>query len=101
MRSYKVFISGRVTGLPWEEAVKNFERGKKMLLQNTYDPVSPLDHVKEGATPKEAMKICYDLLFPCDGILLLNDHKFSEGSNLEEKTARYCGLMIFYEDDLI
>ena len=101
MRSYKVFISGRVTDLPREEATRNFERGKKILLQNTYDYFNPLEAVPYSASPAQAMKICFDALFKCDAILLLNDHKFSEGSKLEEALARYCKKMIFYEDDLI
>lgn len=97
----KIFISGRVAGLPRAEAVRNFERGVKMLMQNTYDFVNPLNIVPEGATDREAMKVLLPLLCDCDGILLLNDSKFSGGSHTEETVAKYCGLQIFYEDDLI
>jgi hypothetical protein len=102
MRSFKVFISGRVTGLPRADAVRNFERGKKMLLQNGYDFINPVDLVPEGADQGEAMTILCPLLTAkaCDAILLLNDSKFSEGSQIEEMLARYCGKQIFYEDDL-
>jgi hypothetical protein len=100
MRSTKLFISGRVTGLPRPEAVKNFERGKRLCRENTYDSVNPLEVVPEGATNKEAMKILLPMLMDCDGILLLNDTKFSEGSQVEEEVARFCGLQMFYEDDL-
>jgi hypothetical protein len=101
MRSYKVFISGRVTGLPRAEAERNFERGKKAILQNGYDYISPLDKVPENASECEAMTILLPLLTKeCDAILLLNDSKFSPGSHVEEKVAKYCKKMIFYEDDL-
>jgi hypothetical protein len=101
MRSTKVFISGGISGLRPEEAKRNFERGKRMLLQNTYDYINPLEMVPEGATDKEAMKILLPLLMDCDAILLLSDSKFSKGSHVEETVAQYCGLQIFYEDDLI
>jgi hypothetical protein len=102
MRSSKVFISGRVTGLSREEAMRNFERGKKMLLQNTYDFISPLDIVPEGADNEESMGILLPILVKdCDAILLLSDHKFSPGSRVEETVARYCHKLILYEDDLI
>jgi hypothetical protein len=99
----KVFISGRVAGLPREEAVRNFKRGEKMLISNTFDFINPLEVVPGEATPAEAMTILLPLLTnkDCDGILLLNDNKFSEGSQIEEMLARYCGKQIFYEDDLI
>jgi len=100
MRSTKVFISGRVTGLPRAEAVRNFERGKNLLMQNTYDFVNPLDLVPEGTDNALALKMCLDALFSCDGILLLNDHDFSEGSQIEELVARYWKKEFYYEDDL-
>lgn len=101
MRSLKVFISGKVTGLPRAEAMRNFERGKMLLLQNTFDFVNPLEVVPEGSTDREAMKILLPLLCTCDAILLLSDSKFSGGSHVEETVAKYCKLDIFYEDDLI
>ena len=100
MRSMKVFISGRVTGLPREVAVRNFERGKKICMLNGFNFVSPVDKVPTAATPSQAMKICFNALFDCDAILLLNGHNFSEGSKLEEAVARYCKKKIFDEDDL-
>lgn len=101
MSSMKVFISGRVTGLPREEAKRNFERGKKMLLQNNFEYVNPLYMVSESANNSEAMAILLPVLIKdCDAILLMNDTKFSEGSQIEEKVARYCGKQIIYEEDL-
>jgi hypothetical protein len=100
MGSIKLFISGRVTGLPRAEAIRNFERGRRLCMQNTYLCVNPMDVVPEGSTNKEAMRILLPLLMECDGILLLNDTKFSEGSQVKEAVARYCGLQMFYEDDL-
>ena len=97
----KIFISGRIAGLPREEAVRTFERGKKMLIENTFDFVCPTDLLKEGASDSEAMALLLPLLCKSDGILLLNDSKFSGGSHIEEKLAKYLKKQIFYEDDLI
>lgn len=97
----KIFISGRVNGLPRAEAVRNFERGKQLILNNGWLYVNPLYMVPEGATNAEAMAILLPVLAKdCDGILLMNDHKFSEGSHVEKMTALYCKKAIFYEDDL-
>jgi hypothetical protein len=99
----KIFISGRVTGLLRSEAVRNFERGKKLILQNGWDYINPLDLVPENANEPDSMTILLPLLADksCDGILLLNDSKFSPGSHVEETVARYCKKQFFYEDDLI
>lgn len=99
----KVFISGRVTGLPRKDAEHNFARGEKLLADNNYEFINPLNLVPVGTSNKRAMNTLLPVLTSddCDAILLLNDTKFSEGSQLEEAMARYCGLQILYEDDLI
>ena len=96
----KVYIAGRVTGLPRDEAAKNFDRGMMHLLKNGFGFVNPLDHVPEGASPIEAMNILLPIVTKCDAILMLTDYKFSEGAQIEKQLARYCGLKVFYEDDL-
>lgn len=100
MRSMKVYIAGCVTGLPREEAIKNFERGKMILLKNTHDFVNPIDLVPENSSPGEAMKLCLPAVIDCDAILMLTDYKFSEGAQVEKQLARYCGKKILYEEDL-
>lgn len=69
-------------------------------MDNTFDYVCPVDLVPEGASDSLAMKLLLPLLCDCDGILLLNDSKFSGGSHVEEKLAKYLKKQIFYEDDL-
>jgi hypothetical protein len=96
----RVFISGKVAGLPRETAIRNFERGKKLVLVNGWDFVNPVDLVPEGSTKQYAMKILLPILTECNAILLLHDHQFSEGSQVELTCAKYCKLQIFNEDDL-
>lgn len=107
MRSMKVFISGRVTGLPRAEAVRNFERGKKICMLNGFNFVSPTDVVDENATPREAMRMLIPMLLKCDAILMLNDYRFSEGAQLELAIVKYINtihketvMRIFFEEDL-
>lgn len=101
MRSEKTYIAGKVTGQPDDITRRNFKRGEMLCFNNTFDVVNPLNHVPEGSTPLEAMKICIPLLLECDSILLLNDYTFSEGAQIELMLARYCNLNIYTEDDLI
>jgi hypothetical protein len=97
----KVFISGKVTGVPREKALEKFKRAEMLLMKNTFDYVNPMELVPEGATNSEAMALCLSEVCKCDALLLLSDAKFSEGSKIEEMTAKYCGKQIFNEDDLI
>lgn len=96
----RVFISGRVTGLPYDQVKKKFAAAETLLRASNYNPVSPLHHVNQLAKPREAMKICISLLLECDALLLLADSIYSEGAQIEAQLARYAGLSILIEDDL-
>jgi hypothetical protein len=96
----RVFISGRVTGLPYDQVRQKFLAAENLLRASNHNPVNPLKHVNCLADPREAMKICIPLLLECDAILLLADSIYSEGAQIEAQLARYAGLSIIIEDDL-
>ena len=98
--SQKIYIAGKVTGQPRANTEVNFARGFRLLLAKGYEPVTPLDYVSHLASEGEAMKTLVPLLLDCDGILLLDDWKFSEGAKIEMMLARYAGKMILYEEQL-
>jgi hypothetical protein len=96
----KVYIAGRVSGLPYDQVKAKFSTAETMLRVADFEPVNPLGHVSCQAKPAEAMKILIPLMLECDALLLLNDWEFSEGAQIEAQLARYAGLCIMNEDDL-
>jgi len=96
----RVYIAGRVTGLPYDQVTAKFERAEALLRASNHNPVNPLKHVNGLASPLEAMKICLPLLLDCEAILLLNDYDRSEGAIIEYTLALYVGLHIIDEDEL-
>jgi hypothetical protein len=96
----KVYIAGRVTGLPLEDVKRKFEKAEALARANNWNPVNPIRHVTCKAPPRQAMKTCIPLLLDCDAILLLTDFVFSEGAQIEAQIARYVGIEIINEDDL-
>lgn len=96
----RVFISGRVTGLAYDQVKQKFARTEALLRASNFTPVNPLHHVNSFAKPGEAMKILVPLLLECDAILLLNDWEFSEAAQIEAQLARYAGLNFMNEDNL-
>jgi hypothetical protein len=100
----RVYIAGRVTGLPYEEAKAKFERAEEALRASNFNPVNPLKHVNSLASNRDAMKVCMPLLMDCNAILLLNDYEFSEGAKVELACAQYIArdepFKIMNEDDL-
>lgn len=96
----RVFISGRVSGLPYDQVQKKFAGAEALLKAEGHDTVNPLDQVPPGTGSGAAMKILVPLLLDCDAIYLLADWEFSEGAQIEAQLARYAGISIINEDDL-
>jgi hypothetical protein len=98
--SQKIYIAGKVTGQPRATTETNFARGFRLLIAKGYEPVTPLDYVSHLASSADAMKTLVPLLLDCDGILLLQDWKFSEGARIEMMIAQYAGKQILYEEQI-
>jgi len=95
----KLYISGRIGGLPRHIAEQNFAKAEELLSQNGITAINPLklvpakDLFLSGAINKYAMLKLIPIMLKCDGIVLLNDWQWSEGAKIEEALARYCGLV--------
>jgi hypothetical protein len=96
----RVYIAGRVTGLPHDQVANKFQRAEVLLRASNHIPVNPLKHVNCKADQCTAMKVLIPIMLGCEAILLLNDWEFSEGAKIEVQLARYVGMHIIDEDDL-
>jgi len=96
----KVFISGKVTGLPANLARLYFDQAEKCLTNLGYECVNPMKIVPQNATPAEAMTILLPILTEqCSAIYFLANHIYSEGSKAEEVVARYFHKKILFEEE--
>jgi len=91
----KVYIIGRVTGLPRHEVVSKFEKGEQMVKGMNMHPVNPINLVPEETHWSDAMRICIKALIECDAVLLLPDHESSRGSAMELMIAKNVGMNIW------
>ena len=91
----KVYISGKITGLPANQVRAKFSSAEKHLTSIGYETVNPLDN---GLTPEhtwaEHMIADIRLLFECDAIYLLSDWLDSRGALIEKHIAEILGLKI-------
>lgn len=94
----KVYISGKVTGLPYEEAWMNFQVVEEMLREEGYDVVNPL---KNGLNPDDPwtahMKEDIKLLMGCDAIYMIKGWEESRGSCIEHVISRMIGILVLNE----
>ena len=98
----KIYIAGKVTGLPIESVLKKFATAQMEIEELNFKAVNPIAVVNDWQCEwHTAMKLCIKALMDCDAIVALDDWKDSEGANLELGLAKRLGIIIFYGiDDL-
>lgn len=84
----KVYISGPITGLPYEEVEKAFNEAETRLKEQGYEVVNPLNNgLPRESTWNEHMRADIKLLLDCDVIYMLNGWEYSKGASLEYDLA--------------
>lgn len=95
MKIKKVYISGKITGLPINEAKDNFKNAENKLREKGYEVVNPFNNgLPENSTWMEHMKADIKLLMECDIICLLSNWKDSTGARIECNLAMEMGYKV-------
>lgn len=95
MRKEKVYISGKITGLPIDEAKDNFNNAENKLREKGYEVVNPFNNgLPEKSTWMEHMKADIKLLMECDLICLLSNWVDSKGAKIEFNIAKRMGYKV-------
>ncbi len=88
----KVYISGRITGLPYDEVEMNFNLAENRLKEEGFEVANPLNNgLSANHTWCEHMKADIKLLMECDTIYLLKGYQDSKGAMIEYDLARILG----------
>lgn len=91
----KVYLSGPVTSLPYEEAKKNFSIAQKKLENMGYEVVSPMNNgLFHFDTWVNHMKADIKMLMDCDAIYMLAGWQGSQGAVIELNLAIQLGYKI-------
>jgi hypothetical protein len=90
----KVYISGKITGLPFSEALAKFRRAEIYILEQGDEQFNPMLTFYDNWN--EAMVYCIENLLNCDEILMLHDWKDSKGARIEHFIAETIGMKITY-----
>lgn len=95
----KAYISGQISGLPYDEVAAKFATAEAKLQAQGYETVNPLNNGIPINAPWEihvAMDVI--LLMGCDTIYLLPDWQQSKGATLEKSFAELTGKTMIYEE---
>ena len=97
----RIYISGKVTGLPRKEAVAKFEKTKKELLRLGFDESeiwNPMDHIAPDKGWEDAMEDCFFALETATAIVMQADWIDSKGAQMELERATERGIFFYFED---
>ena len=98
----KIYISGKITGLPFPEVVAKFQSAEELLDELDLVPVNPL---KNGLTKNHAwvehMVRDIEMLLACDAIYMLDNWVDSKGARIEKNIADEVGMDIWFESNII
>lgn len=85
----RIYISGKINGLPPMYSQMLFERAEKQLEAQGYIPVNPWKLPKDGCKAfDDYMMVDLDELRKCDGIYMLANWLESNGAHVEYYFAR-------------
>lgn len=97
----KIYISGKISGLPFTEVVDKFGFHQRLLKIKGYEPVNPL-----VVSPFDSKKQWSDYmvddiaaLIKCDAIYMLKDWGQSRGARVEYLIAKELGLKVFFDGE--
>ncbi|MDT8412684.1 MAG: DUF4406 domain-containing protein [Vicingaceae bacterium] len=89
----KIYIAGKITGLPIPEVEKKFSAAQKEVEAQGLIAINPIEVVGNWECDwKTAMKLCVKALIDCDAILLLPCWMDSKGAMIEQKIASDLGI---------
>lgn len=92
----RIYISGRITGLPYPIAVKRFAVAARRLSDLGHHPVNPIDNgLPRDATWAEHMRADLATLRRCDGVCMLRGWERSRGAQIERRAALKRGMPIY------
>lgn len=96
MKKKKIYIAGKVSGLPSAETSMKFGTHEKKLLTEGHTPIVPLNLCEPGEDWYAAMKKCLREMLLCDEVHMLYDWQSSRGATLEHLVAANLGIKIVY-----
>jgi chromosomal replication initiation ATPase DnaA len=97
----KVYISGKITGLPLSEAEERFKDAEELISALNLTPVNPLKNgLPRDSSWEEHMAKDIELLKQCEAIFMLENWEDSRGAKIEYDFAIGSGKTIMYENQI-
>ena len=96
----KIYVSGKITGIPRDEAAAIFEQARERLLLQGHEPFVPTvlpDYA--DVSHGDYLHVCHAMIDICDAVYVLDNWRTSTGSHEEIQYAADWRKEIIYEDE--
>ncbi|MES2238883.1 MAG: DUF4406 domain-containing protein [Bacteroidota bacterium] len=98
----KIYIAGKVTGLPVTECTMNFGLAQVAIEKLGHEAINPLVVINDWNCPWDlAMRKCIVALMDCDMVLMLDNAGDSPGAKIEWDLAKKLNIPIVYENTFL
>lgn len=96
----KIYIAGKITGLPKTIAAKKFAEAETLIKRTGHRPINPMAIDAWGLEHKRYMSIARNVLCDenTDAIYMLANWQDSPGAQEEHRIAESLKMPIYYED---
>lgn len=97
----KVYISGKITGLNFEQTRAKFQASSDLIESIGMIPVNPMENgLPDNATWEQHMLRDIEMLMGCQAIFMLDDWMDSRGARIEKFIAEQRNMLIFFESNI-
>lgn len=94
----KIYISGKITGLPLDITKRKFDLMEERLKAQGLEVENPFNNeLPSGSTWEQYMLSGIKKLFTCDAILMQDGWQTSKGACIEYDIANRLGLVVIFE----
>lgn len=93
----KIFISGRVSGIKYDTAKKNFAKAERYWKNKGYEVVNPTRLCEKEWSWLRCMAVCLWNLAKCSSAYFMPNHIHSRGSKIELWFAKFLGKTIHFK----
>ena len=98
----RIYISGKISGLPLDDVKVRFADAKAFLDEIGFEAVNPLEKVLTDDAPWEQHMVKdIELLFSCDAIYMMDNWMDSTGAGIEYDIAMRTGKDIWFESNIV
>lgn len=93
----KIYIAGRVSGIKYETAKKNFSKYERFWRGNGYEVVNPIKLCKKEWGWWRCMAVCLWNLRKCDSVYFMPNYVYSKGARIELFFAKLLRKTIYFK----